>query len=192
MSHINELRKSIDARIVEAQNEITALQTARAALTNGKVAGAASAASANMAPTSRRGRARTAASNGSGAESSTAVGDSARPAAPADTASEPPAAAQPRTQARRKPAAARKRVEVLLSGKLEAMLGESEAGLSAFTIARRANASRGQVLDLLRELERTGRVRRSGSDQASPWRLISDEERIAERAAELERLLVRT
>jgi sugar-specific transcriptional regulator TrmB len=76
---------------------------------------------------------------------------------------------------------------VLVADKLEAMLHGESGGLSAVTIAERSNASYRQVLDLLRELERTGRVRRTGTRRTTLWRLITDEERIAERAAELER-----
>jgi DNA-binding IclR family transcriptional regulator len=77
---------------------------------------------------------------------------------------------------------------VLLAGKLEAMLRASEGGLSARAIAARANAAPKQVLDLLRELEQSGQVRRTGSRRTSRWQLITDEQRIAERVAELERL----
>jgi hypothetical protein len=41
------------------------------------------------------------------------------------------------------------------------------------------------VLVLLRELEAAGRVRRSGQRRGTRWHAITDEERIAERAAEL-------
>jgi hypothetical protein len=77
---------------------------------------------------------------------------------------------------------------VLLAGRLEAMLRDAEDGLSAITISKRSNAGYNQVLSLLRELEGSGQVRRSGTRRTSLWRLITDEERIAERAAELERL----
>jgi hypothetical protein len=50
-----------------------------------------------------------------------------------------------------------------------------------------SNASYRQVLDPLRELENAGPVRRTGTRRTALWRLITDEERIAERAAELER-----
>jgi hypothetical protein len=86
------------------------------------------------------------------------------------------------------PARAGKSVEVLLAGKLEAMLSESEDGLSAVTISKRSNAGYSQVLGLLRELESSGQVRRSGTRRTSLWRVVTDEERIAERAAELEAL----
>jgi hypothetical protein len=85
-----------------------------------------------------------------------------------------------------------KAVSVLLEGALEAMLGEAGEGLSASTIAKRSNVAYGQVLELLRALESAGKIRRTGTRRTSLWRLISDEEWIAERAAELERLSAAT
>jgi predicted transcriptional regulator len=147
MSYLDQLSESIDARIVELKNEITALDTARTAL---------------------------------GSE-----------AAARETSAESPSQARPRrprSRTRAKPARSKQPTQVLLLGKLELMLRESENGLSATTIAKRSNARYAQVLDLLRELERSGQVRRLGERRTSRWRLISDEERIAERTAELEKL----
>lgn len=93
-------------------------------------------------------------------------------------------AAKPRGRGR---ARGEKAGEVLLADRLEAMLRESDEGFSAITISKRANAAYGQVLGLLRELEQSGRVGRSGTRRTSLWRLITEEERIAERATELER-----
>lgn len=211
MTEIDELRESIDARIVEAQNEIAALEAARAALRDGSAGPGAAATlggSAKVARPARRGRPPKPATNGAGAEpptpaaadtqSPTPAGDGAEPPVPAGDSAVPDARAETvtprragtpsRRRARRKSASSQRRVEVLLAGKLEAMLAESEPGLSAATVAKRANASYRQVLVLLRELEQTGRIRRSGSSRASLWRVITDEERIAERAAELARL----
>ena len=70
---------------------------------------------------------------------------------------------------------------------LERLLADTSAGLSASAIAQQARAGYDPILKLLRELEAAGRVRRSGSRRSTVWRLITDEERIAERAAELER-----
>ena len=70
---------------------------------------------------------------------------------------------------------------------LERLLADTSAGLSASAIAQQARAGYDPTLKLLRELEAAGRVRRSGSRRSTVWRLITDEERIAERAAELER-----
>ncbi len=147
MSYLDQLSESIDARIVELKNEITALDTARTALGN----------------------------DGAAREASTETPSQARPR-------------PSRSRTRAKPARSRQPTQVLLLGKLELMLRESENGLSATTIAKRSNARYAQVLDLLRELERSGQVRRFGDRRTSRWRLISDEERIAERAAELEKL----
>jgi sugar-specific transcriptional regulator TrmB len=74
----------------------------------------------------------------------------------------------------------------LVADTLEAILHGEGDGLSAVTIAERSNASYGQVLNLLRELESAGQVRRTGTRRSTRWRLITDEERIAERAAELQ------
>jgi hypothetical protein len=70
---------------------------------------------------------------------------------------------------------------------LEQLLADTSAGLSANVIAERAGAGYNPTLKLLRELEAAGEVRRSGSRRSTVWRLVSDEERIAERAGELER-----
>ena len=75
---------------------------------------------------------------------------------------------------------------MLLAGKLEAMLREAKDGLSAIAISKRSSAGYNQVLGLLRRLESAGEVRRTGTRRTTVWRLITDEERIAQRAAELE------
>lgn len=97
---------------------------------------------------------------------------------------------KPRTRAQTKPSKSEKRDQALLAGELESMLREAEDGLSAITIAKRSRAGYNKVLDLLRELESAGQVRRTGTRRSSLWRLITDEERIAQRAAELERLSI--
>ena len=84
-----------------------------------------------------------------------------------------------RARAKRPPA-------VLGAGDLEAILRDADVGLNAATIAKRSDAGYNQVLDLLRTLERDGQVRRTGARRTTLWHLISDEERIAKRAAELE------
>ncbi len=66
-------------------------------------------------------------------------------------------------------------------------MADACAGLSANAIAKQANASYGRTLKLLHELEAAGQVRRSGARRLTVWQLITDEERIAARAAELER-----
>ena len=73
----------------------------------------------------------------------------------------------------------------MLPEQLEPILGESSDGLSTSVIAEQGNAEASQVLTLLRELENAGQVRRTGERRGTRWHLITDEDRIAERAADL-------
>lgn len=77
---------------------------------------------------------------------------------------------------------------MLLLGKLEVMPRDAAEGLSSVTISKRSDAGYNEVLAFLRELESAGQARRTGTRRTSLslWRLITDEERIAERAAELD------
>lgn len=85
-------------------------------------------------------------------------------------------------------AARRKRAPTKLNAEtLERLLADAAGTLSASQIAEQAGASYPATLKLLRELEASGQVRRSGERRSTSWRMITDEDRIAERAAELER-----
>jgi hypothetical protein len=66
---------------------------------------------------------------------------------------------------------------------LERLLANNSEGLSANAIAKQADAGYAPTLRLLHELEAAGQVRRSGSRRSTVWRLITGEERIAQRAA---------
>ena len=70
---------------------------------------------------------------------------------------------------------------------IDQLLSGRDTSLSARAIAEEATADYAATLSLLRELEASGQVRREGS-RRTVWRLITDEDRIAQRAAELERL----
>ena len=70
---------------------------------------------------------------------------------------------------------------------LEELLGNTPTGLSANAIAQQVGAGYQRTLTLLHELEAAGQVRRSGSRRSTVWQLITGEEQIARRAAELER-----
>ncbi len=67
------------------------------------------------------------------------------------------------------------------------MLAEHK-GITSTALAKLANAAPDQVLALLRELEAAGRARRTGQRRGTRWHAITDEDRIAARVAELERL----
>jgi hypothetical protein len=119
-----------------------------------------------------------------------------RPSAPAATAPARSRAAQPATAPA--PAAAAKKARPTKSspkgrrrelepGQIEDLLRNSEDGLSLVALTRRAGVSEAKVAERLTTLERSGEARRSGPRRTSLWRLVTDEERIAERAAELAR-----
>jgi len=69
---------------------------------------------------------------------------------------------------------------------LEQLLSASD-GVSASQLAEQLSADRSRVLARLKELEAQGNVRRTGERRATRWYAITDEDRIRERAAELER-----
>lgn len=77
-------------------------------------------------------------------------------------------------------------VQVVPAGTLLALLGDGDGdGLSSAELAAAANGSTAQVRVLLRELEAADQVRRSGGGRGTRWHMITDEDRIAARAAEL-------
>jgi hypothetical protein len=103
----------------------------------------------------------------------------------------PTSAPAPRAKPRRRaPSRASRRRstpkrQVLLADRAERLLGESD-GLTTAALAEQADAERDQVLALLRDLEAAGRVRRSGQRRGTRWHAFTDDDRIRERAAELE------
>ena len=70
------------------------------------------------------------------------------------------------------------------AGKLTALLGGS-AGMSTSELAKATNGRPDQILARLRELEKTDQVRRSGQRRGTRWHVITDEDRIMARAAEI-------
>jgi hypothetical protein len=190
MPYLDHLRESIEARIVELNSEIATLTAARTALRSQSAVRTMPSVAPNRAAARGRERPHTSEAAANGASGDTAKNgghDAAR-----ELVSQTPSPVAPRRadrRARAKAIRSEKRTEVLLAGKLELMLRESADGLSATTIAKRSNAGYTQVLDLLRDMEKNGQIRRTGSRRTSLWRLITDEERIAERTAELESLI---
>jgi hypothetical protein len=90
-------------------------------------------------------------------------------------------ATRPKTAVKRAPKPA---YEVVPVGKLTALLTESQ-GLSTREISRATNGDPRQVLTLLKDQETAGQFRRTGTRAATRWHVITDEDRIAARAAEL-------
>lgn len=81
--------------------------------------------------------------------------------------------------------ATKPRYDVVPAGKLISLLSDSD-GMSTRELSQQTNADPGQILALLKEQEGAGQVRRSGTRAATRWHTITNEDRIAARAAELE------
>jgi len=177
MTAITDIIDSIENRLRELNDEIGALSAARDVL-DGHASQAPRARQRAVTSETQTGPSHDARGAGS-------VQAAVEPGGPASTAPARPSPAQPRTPARRRTrATADRTVEVVPAAKLELLLSDT-AGLATSALAVRANADRDQVLNLLRELETAGRVRRTGQRRATRWHRITDEERIQERAAEL-------
>lgn len=189
MPSLEQIHESIEARLGELRSEMTSLQAARVALhTNGTSrarSGPAAASSAATKPKRRRSSRSASEESATGANADAAA--SARAAATSERSTKRAVTSRKRrARNESRPAKPNRPVEVLLAGKLEAILRDAGEGLNVVAIAKRANARATQVSDLLRELEAAGQVRRTGVGRASRWRLVTDEDRIAERVAELE------
>jgi hypothetical protein len=105
-----------------------------------------------------------------------------------DQDAEPPV--RPR-RSRAKRAPRRAGAEIVPAGKLTALLGASD-GMTTAQLADAANGKPDQVRILLRDLEAKQQVRRSGVRRSTRWHLITDEDRVAARAAELRALSRKT
>lgn len=97
-------------------------------------------------------------------------------------------AAQPRSRRVRRETTPRKTArrsnQVVPAGKLTALL-EGSDGMSTPELAKATAGRPDQILALLRELEKTDQIRRTGERRGTRWHLITDEDRIAARAAEI-------
>lgn len=168
MSDSQEILEAIETRLAEAREEIKALGAARVAL----LGRAKATRSARPATESRSVPGRVRASRSAPREVRSNGAASSRPSTGVRTAR----ASKPATRGRALPA-----------GAIELALQEQPAGLSAAALTKLTGASHNQVTARLRDLEHAGDVRRSGARRTSLWRLVTDEEQIAERAAELEK-----
>ena len=97
-----------------------------------------------------------------------------------------PTVSRPPTVRRARRVRPRRSREVVSAAKLEAILAQHD-GITTSELAKLTNGRTDQVLALLREMESTGRARRSGERRGTRWHAITDEDRIRARAAELER-----
>ena len=174
MTTTQSIIDSIDARVRDLKKQIDTLTSARAALTAG---------GSHAVTRPRRITARAASStNGhktDGAVTSQARSVSRRPterSRPVRKSSPRPAKRARRLKGRADEAVTGERLELLLS---------ENGDMTTSALQERASGNRGQLLTLLRQLEATGRIRRTGQRRSMRWHAITDEERIEKRAAEL-------
>jgi hypothetical protein len=73
---------------------------------------------------------------------------------------------------------------IVPAGKLTALL-DGSPGMSTSELAAATNGKPDQILALLRGLENDNQVRRTGERRGTRWHLITHEDRVAARAAEL-------
>jgi len=186
MSDIPELLAAIDGRLADLAAEITVLEAAKAALdgprTDGRVPATDTTTTASRPRPTRQRR--------TPPPAATAPARSAETPAPVLAARDAGSARTPKRGTRTLAANATRRRRggaVVRAETLERLLADTSTGLSANAIAEQTGAGYNPTLKLLRELEAAGQVRRSGSRRTTVWRRITDEDRIAERAAELER-----
>ena len=100
--------------------------------------------------------------------------------------SAPPAVSRPPAVRRTRRVSRRRSGEAVPAVKLEGLLAEHN-GITSTALAELADGGRDQVLGVLRELEAAGRARRTGQRRGTRWHAITEEDRIAARAAELEK-----
>jgi len=157
----------IERRLVEAGEEIAALEAARAAL--------GGSAQTNRSARRARGRSR-------GVRRVRVSRSVPRPA-PSNGATSVAVATAPEAAAAARPALSARapRTRALPDGAIESLLSEKADGLSAAALSKLTGAGYARVTARLRDLEQGGKVKSSGARRTSLWRMVTDEERIAER-----------
>lgn len=190
MSNIPELVAAIDRRLADIAGEISVLDAAKAELAAPRTGGQARPVTTDATASRRRGTG-SRSSRLSPAPTQRATAADSRATDPVRAARDARRAVTPQRSTKKGVATVTRRRAVggaVGAETLERLLADASAGLSANAIAKQADAGYARTLKLLHELEAAGQVRRSGSRRSTVWQLITDEERIAQRAAELERL----
>jgi hypothetical protein len=173
MSTIREIVESIDTPLRYLGDEINTLETARLALDSGSRPSRQGASAAE----NRRLSASEANGHTSGSRRTRRQASFAASREPAPRARKP--GRKTGSSLSRRP------LKAVTPDQLEALLSEN-GGLTTTALAEQTKTDRSQVLLLLRELEIAGRIRRTGQRRSTRWHAITDEDRIRERAAELE------
>jgi hypothetical protein len=188
MSYIPTLLASLDARLGELAAEISTLEGGRAALRPPTPATPPTATADNGAAR-KRPRRLTPQTKTRAPEPTAAAGDPKPELAAAAVKGASSEAPKPRRRAAAKATPKKRPVASLTAEQLERLLADVTPGLSAGAIAERAGVGYSRVLALLRQLEASGKVRRTGTRRSTLWLGITDEDRIAQRTAELQGLV---
>ena len=188
MSYIPTLLASLDARLDELASEISTLKDGRAALRTPTPA-TPPAAIAHNGAVRKRPRRLTPQPKTPAPEPTPAAADPKPEPAAAASSGASSEAPNPRRRAAVKATPKKRSGASLTAEQLERSLADVTSGLGASAIAERAGVGYSRVLALLRELEASGKVRRTGTRRSTLWLLITDEDRIAQRAAEMQRLV---
>jgi hypothetical protein len=189
MSYIPTLLASLDARLDELASEISTLEDGRAALRTPTPA-TAPAVIAHNGAARKRPRRLTPQTKIPALEPAAPAADPKPELAAAASNGASAEAPNPRRRAVAKATPTKRSGASLTAEQLERSLADVvTSGLSAGAIAQRAGVGYSRVLALLRELEASGKVRRTGTRRSTLWLLITDEDRIATRAAELQGLV---
>jgi hypothetical protein len=191
MADIPALVASIDTRLDQLAAQISTLEDARAALQARTIIAAPAAAPAAGAATNpaRRPAPQTTKPATEAARPALVAAPPELGAASATGAKTKAETTEPRRRAAARSIRGRRSGSSLSADRLRGLLADARSGLSAGAIAQQAGASYNRVLAQLRELESAGTVRRTASRRSTLWLLVTDEERIAQRAAELEGLV---
>ncbi len=189
MADIPRLVAAIDGRLAEISAEMSTLGAAKAQLAAPRTASPAPGVAVDgLASQSPRGAPRRGVPPPPGQPERALrrrVSERVEATRDAGGAATPPRSTRQRTTAVTRP---RSGGDTVQAESLARLLADTPAGLSANAVAQRAGAGYGRTLKLLHELEAAGQVRRSGARRSTVWQPITDEDRIAQRAAELERL----
>jgi hypothetical protein len=179
---MTSLLTTMRQRLADAENDAERLRAAIQILEQAETAPSAP----RKAPRRRKPAAAAALPQAASAEPAAAAPSAAaaEPAAakPAAAVAKPAAvAAKPRraTRVQKKTAAVVVPLEKLLK-----VVGENP-GTTTTALVNQTGGDRSALLELLKESEQKGEVRREGDRRTTSWHLITDEDRIAVRAAEL-------
>ena len=174
MRTTEEIVQSLDERLRELNDEIKTLDAARVALDGHEnrpsTRPPASVTNRRKAPVR--------------ASSQTKPTARTRREISAEVSAEPARRPRKRTRTTSR-APAKGALQAVSADLVESLLAEN-GGLSTSALAEETGANRDDVLGLLRQLESAGRVRRTGERRGTRWHAITDEDRIRERAAQLE------